>query len=74
MKSILKINNRTTILLLIFNKTEKCKKKGCILNVFLFLGLSGVNVKKMCYTDKDCESDYENMEDKTFEFSSVNSI
>lgn len=38
------------------------------------LGLSGVNVKKMCYTDKDCESDYENMEDKTFEFSSVNSI
>lgn len=30
--------------------------------------------KKMCYTDKDCESDYENMEDKTFEFSSVNSI
>jgi len=33
-KSILKINNRTTILLLIFNKTEKCKKKGCILNDF----------------------------------------
>lgn len=31
MKSILKINNRTTILLLIFYKTEKCKKKGCIL-------------------------------------------
>ena len=33
-KSILKINNRTTILLLIFYKTEKCKKKGCILKNF----------------------------------------